>query len=597
MYFSIIIPVYNRPDEVNELLESLTKSTYNKEYEIVIVEDGSSIDCKNVVEKFANRLSISYHFKSNSGPGDSRNYGMKVAKGDYFIIFDSDCIIPNNYLSEVEKELNQKYVDCFGGPDNALKSFSNIQKAINFAMTSFLTTGGIRGGSEKIGKFQPRSFNMGISKKAFLASKGFGNIHPGEDPDLSIRLWKLGFETRLFPKAFVYHKRRIDWDKFSIQVNKFGKARPILNSWYPEYSKITFWFPTLFMLGLIVSFILLFCLFDWGLKLYFLYFILIFIVSSIQNRNPIIGFLSIIAVWKQFMGYGMGFLKSFIMITILKKKPQDAFPELFFKVNSDTEIKPIIESTIQKPIGKIVQKPVVEKQIEKPIIKEVQKPIEKLVVTATKVVEKSTEIKPSQPTSSSANPKIIGLTGGIGSGKTTVANYLSEKNIPVYISDVEAKKVMESNEITSQILRAFGKEILNNDGTINREKLSQIVFNQPDMLKQLNAIVHPAVKKHFDIWVSNHKNYPFIVKEAAILFESGSYKDCDIIITVSAPLEKRIERVLKRDKTTRERIIQRINNQISDEERKQRSQFVINNIDLPETKRQVDEILKILLKK
>ncbi len=261
MYFSIIIPVYNRPDEINELLDSLLQSTFKHDYEVVIIEDGSTITCKEIANQYSNRLNISYYLKTNSGPGDSRNYGMKLAKGDYFIIFDSDCIIPSNYLNEVEKELQGNYVDCFGGPDKALKSFSNIQKAINFAMTSFLTTGGIRGGSEKINKFQPRSFNMGISKIAFEKSNGFGNIHPGEDPELSIRLWKLGFQTRLFSTAFVYHKRRIDWDKFSIQVSKFGKARPILNSWYPEYNKITYWFPSLFVIGLIVSFGLLFVLF------------------------------------------------------------------------------------------------------------------------------------------------------------------------------------------------------------------------------------------------------------------------------------------------------------------------------------------------
>jgi glycosyltransferase involved in cell wall biosynthesis len=243
MYFSLIIPVYNRPDEIDELLESLVLSDYDKPFEVVIVEDGSSIPCKNNLEKFVNKLDISYYFKENSGPGDSRNFGMKKAKGDYFLIFDSDCIIPKEYLSEVSKNLQNVYVDCFGGPDKALDSFSDIQKAINFAMTSFLTTGGIRGGSEQIDKFQPRSFNMGLSKKAFEASGGFGNIHPGEDPDLSIRLWNLGFETKLFSSAFVYHKRRIDWNKFSIQVTKFGKARPILNSWYPKYSKITYFFP------------------------------------------------------------------------------------------------------------------------------------------------------------------------------------------------------------------------------------------------------------------------------------------------------------------------------------------------------------------
>jgi glycosyltransferase involved in cell wall biosynthesis len=332
MLFSLIIPVFNRPDEVEELLESLSQLDYKANFEIVIVEDGSSLRCDDVVRTFEGKLHISYYFKQNSGPGDSRNFGMEKAKGDYFIIFDSDCIIPKNYLTEVTNALNENYVDCFGGPDNALDSFSDIQKAINFAMTSFLTTGGIRGGSEKIDKFQPRSFNMGLSRKAFEASHGFGNIHPGEDPDLSIRLWELGFETRLFPKAFVYHKRRIDWEKFSMQVNKFGKARPILNSWYPKYNKLTFFFPTLFIIGFVFALITsLIFNHDAVLQLYFLYFLILFLVSTYQNKSFKIGFLSIKAVWKQFYGYGTGFLVSFIKIIILKQKPQEAFPELFFK--------------------------------------------------------------------------------------------------------------------------------------------------------------------------------------------------------------------------------------------------------------------------
>ena len=299
MLFSLIIPVYNRPDEVDELLESLCQTTYKEIFEIVLVEDGSTLVCKDVARKYGDRLDISYYFKENSGPGDSRNYGMRNARGDYFLIFDSDCIIPKQYLSEVDTALKQHYVDCFGGPDKALDSFSDIQKAINFAMTSFLTTGGIRGGSEKIDKFQPRSFNMGLSKKAFEASKGFGNIHPGEDPDLSIRLWNLGFETKLFPNAYVYHKRRIDWDKFSVQVNKFGKARPILNSWYPKYNKLTFFFPSVFIIGFFTSIVLLLIFnFDYLLQLYFIYFLVLFLVSSFQNKSIKIGCLSIIAIWK-----------------------------------------------------------------------------------------------------------------------------------------------------------------------------------------------------------------------------------------------------------------------------------------------------------
>jgi glycosyltransferase involved in cell wall biosynthesis len=331
MQFSIIIPVYNRPDEITELLESLVTTDYDQPFEIVIIEDGSAIPCKEVVDTFATNLNISYYFKENSGPGDSRNFGMKVAKGEYFLIFDSDCIIPKQYLYEVAKELETNYVDCFGGPDAALDSFSDVQKAINFAMTSFLTTGGIRGGSEKVNKFQPRSFNMGISKKAFEASNGFGNIHPGEDPDLSIRLWKLGFETRLFPKAFVYHKRRIDWDKFTVQVTKFGKARPILNSWYPEYNKLTFFFPTCFLVGGCGALFLFLFGINLPLLLYAYYFIAILILASAQYKSISIGLLSVIAVYKQFTGYGSGFLKSFIKIILLKQKPETAFPELFFK--------------------------------------------------------------------------------------------------------------------------------------------------------------------------------------------------------------------------------------------------------------------------
>jgi glycosyltransferase involved in cell wall biosynthesis len=334
MFFSIIIPVYNRPDEIKELLESLVVSDYRKPYEIVIVEDGSTVTCSNEIENFKDKLNISYYFKKNSGPGDTRNFGMKKSKGDYFIIFDSDCIIPKEYFTEVENELIANYVDCFGGSDAALDSFSAIQKAINFAMTSFLTTGGIRGGSEKLTKFQPRSFNMGISKKAFEDSNGFGNIHPGEDPDLSIRLWKLGYQTRLFPKAFVYHKRRIDWDKFSVQVTKFGKARPILNSWYPEYSKLTFYFPSLFIIGFLISIFLFLFGIEFPILCYFLYFGLIFVFSSIQNKSFKIGYLSVIAVSKQFFGYGRGFLESYFKIIINKQKPEIAFPELFFKVKS-----------------------------------------------------------------------------------------------------------------------------------------------------------------------------------------------------------------------------------------------------------------------
>jgi glycosyltransferase involved in cell wall biosynthesis len=330
MVFSLIIPVYNRPDEIEELLESLTLQTYSESYEIVIIEDGSTIPCNNVVAQYTGRLNISYYNKPNSGPGDSRNYGMRIANGDYYIIFDSDCVIPPHYLQSVADNFAENYTDCFGGPDGALSTFSDVQKAINFAMTSFLTTGGIRGKSEKIEKFQPRSFNMGISKEVFEASGGFGNIHPGEDPDLSIRLWKLGYNTRLFSNSYVYHKRRIDWVKFYKQVNKFGKARPILDKWHPEYKKITFLFPSLFIVGLIGSLILLLFNIQPFIYLYILYFVIVFVLSAIANKSLVVGLLSVGAVFIQFYGYGIGYIKAFTKIHLLKLKPQKAFPELFF---------------------------------------------------------------------------------------------------------------------------------------------------------------------------------------------------------------------------------------------------------------------------
>lgn len=332
LQYSFIIPVYNRPDEVQELLESFEALKTSTQYEIVIVEDGSSISSKEVVESFKSKLDISYFYKENSGPGDSRNFGMQHAKGNYFIILDSDCILPENYLSEVEKSLKQDYVDCFGGPDAAHESFTNLQKAINFSMTSFITTGGIRGNKKSVDRFQPRSFNMGISKKAFEASKGFGRIHPGEDPDLSIRLWNLGYKTKLIPEAFVYHKRRISWSNFYKQVNKFGLVRPILNTWHPTTKKLTYWFPSFFILGLILAMLLFFINFKWLLLGYALYFLLAFIVALLSTKSIIVSCFALIAISVQFIGYGYGFIKSTFAISILNKDPENYFPKLFFKL-------------------------------------------------------------------------------------------------------------------------------------------------------------------------------------------------------------------------------------------------------------------------
>lgn len=329
--FSIIIPVYNRPKEINELLESLKNSNFSDDFEVVIVEDGSDITSEKIIEIYKDDLNISYYFKGNSGPGDSRNYGMRKAKGNYFLIFDSDCLIPKNYLTIVKTQLLNDFTDCFGGPDAAHYSFTSIQKAINFSMTSFWTTGGIRGAKRLVNKFEPRSFNMGISKVAFEATGGFGKIHPGEDPDLSIRLNNLGYKTSLFNEAFVYHKRRISWYKFFIQVNKFGKVRPILNLWHPQTSKLTYYFPSIFSIGLIFALTFGVNSFYWVLYLYLIYFLLLFFSALIKTQNLMIAILALWATIIQFFGYGLGFLVSSYYIHILRITPEKAFPNLFFK--------------------------------------------------------------------------------------------------------------------------------------------------------------------------------------------------------------------------------------------------------------------------
>ena len=331
LHYSFIIPVYNRPEEIKELLESFIYLDFKEPYEIVIVEDGSTIPCKKVIESYTSKLNISYYFKENSGPGDSRNYGMRKAQGTYFIILDSDCLVPAHYLKTVDSFLNEQYYDCFGGADSAHSSFTNLQKAINYVMTSFLTTGGIRGSKTSLNRFEPRSFNMGISKEVFLKTNGFSNIHPGEDPDLSQRILKMGFNTTFLPDAFVYHKRRISWRKFYTQVSKFGLVRPILNLWHPQAAKITFWFPTMFVLFVIISLFTALVL-HWVLIIPLLfYLILVYIDSSIKNKNLYIGALSVMALFIQFFGYGIAFLTSSFFIHLLKRDPEKQFPSLFFK--------------------------------------------------------------------------------------------------------------------------------------------------------------------------------------------------------------------------------------------------------------------------
>ncbi|MDO6812219.1 glycosyltransferase [Tenacibaculum soleae] len=308
--FSLIIPVYNRPKEIDELLESLTKQDFLDDFEVIIVEDGSDNSSQKTVNNYKDKLNLNYFYKENSGAGASRNYGMQQATGNYFIILDSDVIVPSQYLSEVKKALENNFTDAYGGPDAAHKSFTPLQKAINYSMTSVLTTGGIRGKKKGIGKFQPRSFNLGLSEVAFSKTNGFSKMKTGEDIDLTFRLWENDLKTQLIEKAFVYHKRRSTIGQFFKQTYSFGTARPILNKKYPETAKITYWFPSLFIIGFDIS-IILACFGYWQfIAFYGFYFTLLFIDALIQNKNIKVAFLSIITSFTQFIGYGLGFLES-----------------------------------------------------------------------------------------------------------------------------------------------------------------------------------------------------------------------------------------------------------------------------------------------
>lgn len=329
MKYSLIIPVYNRPEEVDELLESLTHQTFS-DFEVIVVEDGSTRPCEDVVAKYAAMLTVYYYKKSNSGPGQTRNYGAERASGDYLIVLDSDCILPPGYLQAVDEELWREPADAFGGPDHAHDSFSNMQKAINYAMTSFFTTGGIRGGKKKLDKFYPRSFNMGIRREVYAALGGFSKMRFGEDIDFSIRIFKGGYRCRLFPEAWVWHKRRTDLKKFFKQVHNSGIARINLYKKYPESLKLVHMLPAVFTLG--VVFLLLASLFyGWSLSLLFLYAAILFVDSSVQNRSMIIGCFSVAASFVQLTGYGSGFLRAWWQRCVLGKDEFSAFKDNFYK--------------------------------------------------------------------------------------------------------------------------------------------------------------------------------------------------------------------------------------------------------------------------
>lgn len=330
LFYSVIIPVFNRPDEVKELLISLEKQT-EKNFEIIIVEDGSTEKCDNIAKKYSEKLSIQYFYKKNEKPAIARNYGAKHAKGNYLLFFDSDCIIPPDYFKIINIELSNKYTDAFGGPDAASPDFSNLQKAISYSMTSFFTTGGIRGGGEKIDKFYPRSFNMGISKDAYFNIGGFPEtkMHPGEDMVFSIEILRHNYTTQRINNAFVFHKRRNTLKTFFKQVFNFGKTRLIISKIYPETFKIFFITPSLFTIGLI------FCLILSFISLYFsipilLFVTLIFTDSAFKNKKISVALLSVITSFFQLTAYGAGFLISFLKINIINKDEYGVLKKGFY---------------------------------------------------------------------------------------------------------------------------------------------------------------------------------------------------------------------------------------------------------------------------
>jgi glycosyltransferase involved in cell wall biosynthesis len=321
MYFSIIIPLYNRPQEIKELLETLTLQTY-KQFEVLVIEDGSVNDAEAIVKSFAEKLDVRYYKKQNEGQGFTRNYGFKLAKGDYFVIFDSDCLIPENYLQTVNDYLQTNWLDAYGGPDDAHPSFTPVQKAISYSMTSPFTTGGIRGNKKGIGQFHPRSFNMGVSRKVWEAVGGFIITRSAEDLEYSIRIHSAGFKIGLIPDAKVYHKRRTDFFQFYKQIHFFGRARINLYTFFPKELKLVHFFPAVFTLG--VLFTLISNIFGgWVAKtcdiLLAIWIMLIFFHALVKNKSLKVAFLSIIAAFIQLIAYGLGFMQDFWKRVVLKR--------------------------------------------------------------------------------------------------------------------------------------------------------------------------------------------------------------------------------------------------------------------------------------
>lgn len=330
MYFSIVIPLYNRPDEIRDLLKSLVKQTYTH-FEVIIVEDGSTIDARAIVESFRDKLDISYYFKLNEGQGFARNYGFQRAKGDFFVVFDSDVIVPEGYLTQVQRSIAAHGWDAFGGPDAAHQSFTPLQKAISYSMTSPFTTGGIRGNKKHVGQFHPRSFNMGISAAVWRETQGYQLSRRSEDIEYSIRMINSGYKVGLIPEAFVYHKRRTSISQFYKQIYGFGKGRIDIAQLYPAELKLVHALPALFTVAVFVLItinIMNILLFDeinivhyiglMGNTFLFLYTIFLFIHSLQDTKNLKVAALSVVTAYAQLLAYGSGFMRNYVDVVLLR---------------------------------------------------------------------------------------------------------------------------------------------------------------------------------------------------------------------------------------------------------------------------------------
>ena len=348
MRYSVIVPLYNRPEEIRELLESLTAQTF-KDFEVLVIEDGSTEDAKDIVSSFAERLPVQYFWKENERQGFTRNFGFERAQGEWMVVFDSDCLIPPHYFEAVEEFLSRNPgVEVFGGPDAAHPSFTPVQKAISHAMTSFLTTGGIRGGNTNVGQYQPRSFNMGISRRAYETAGGYRITVKGEDIEFSLRLMAHGLKSALIPEAFVYHKRRTDFAQFRKQVEFFGRARVNIRRFFPGSLRPLHWMPTIFLVYLAVMLPLpallmandvelSWCFLPW--LPYVLWHVALFAEAGWSTRSWRVAFMAPRAARIQLASYGWGLLSEYTAVVLLNRRDS--------LIGEIREVPPVPESTSQ----------------------------------------------------------------------------------------------------------------------------------------------------------------------------------------------------------------------------------------------------------